>query len=56
VAAAIKEQFGVDTQLVEGDRGEWRVLVGEREVAKKSWFGFPPDRKVLAAVGAALGR
>jgi hypothetical protein len=54
VAAAIEKQFGVETQLVEGDRGEWRVLVGDREVAKKSWLGFPSDRKVLTAVGEAL--
>jgi hypothetical protein len=56
VADAIRERWQVEAKLVEGDRGEWRVLVAGREVARKGWLTFPSDAKVLAAVAEALGR
>ena len=40
--------------LVEGDPGEWRVLVGDQEVAKKGWLGFPGEGTVVTAVDQAL--
>jgi len=54
VAAAIKSELGVEPELVEGERGEFTVWVGERQVAQKGWVRFPSDRKVLAAVRQAL--
>jgi hypothetical protein len=51
----IKSELGVEAELVEGNRGEFTVWVGEREVAQKGWLRFPPDAKVLAAVRQALG-
>jgi hypothetical protein len=54
VAALIKRELGVQPELVEGDRGEFTVWVGDQVVAKKGWVRFPPDQKVLAAVRQAL--
>lgn len=54
MAELLKRELGVEPELVEGDRGEFTVWVGERQVAKKGWVRFPPDQKVLAAVREAL--
>lgn len=54
MAALIKRELGVEPELVEGERGEFTVWVGERQVAGKGWVRFPPDGKVLAAVRQAL--
>ena len=54
MAELIKRELGVGTELVEGDRGEFTVWVGDRVVAKKGWVRFPPDGKVVAAVRQAL--
>lgn len=57
MAALIKHTLGVDTQLVEGGRGEFTVWVGDHVVAKKDpLVGFPTDDDALAAVQRALGR
>ena len=56
MAEAIRKQFNLEPELVEGRTGEWRVLVDDQEVARKGWLTFPSDAKVLAAVGSALGR
>ena len=50
----LKRELNVETKLVEGDRGEFTVWVDGAVVAKKGWFGFPEDEKVLAAVREAL--
>jgi hypothetical protein len=54
VAELLKRELGVEPELVEGDRGEFTIWVGDRQVAKKGWIRFPPDQKVLAAVREAL--
>jgi len=54
VAAKLKKEFGVDAELIEGDRGEFTVWVEKHLVAKKGLFGFPSDQKVLAAVQKVL--
>ena len=41
-------------ELVEGDLGEFAVLVGDQVVAKKGLIFFPPDKKILAAVRKEL--
>jgi hypothetical protein len=46
--------MGIEADLVEGNRGEFTVWVGERQVAQKGWLRFPSDAKVLAAVRQAL--
>jgi hypothetical protein len=54
VAELIKQELGIQPELVEGDRGEFTVWVGDRMVAKKGWVRFPQDKKVLSAVQQAL--
>jgi len=55
VAALIKDTVGVETELVEGGRGEFTVWVGNEVVAKKDpLVGFPTDEDALAAVQQAL--
>jgi hypothetical protein len=44
----------METELIEGDRGEFTVWVGDQVVAQKGWVRFPADQKVLAAVRQAL--
>jgi len=54
VAAIIKNKLGIESELTEGNRGEFTVWVGEQQVAQKGWLRFPSDEKVLAAVQQAL--
>lgn len=54
MAELLKKELDVETNLVEGDRGEFTVWVDERVVAKKNWLGFPDDEKVLEAVREAI--
>jgi hypothetical protein len=56
VAALIKDQLGVDPDLIEGGRGEFTVWVGDEVVAKKDLQGFPTDEEALAAVQRAVSR
>ena len=50
----MKKELALETNLVEGDRGEFTVWVDGHVVIKKGWMGFPADEKVLAAVREAL--
>ena len=56
MAALIKKEIGVDPELVEGERGEFTVWVGEQLVAQKDSLGFPSEHEALAAVQQALAR
>jgi hypothetical protein len=56
VADLLERKLKVSARLVEGDRGEFTVWVGDRVVSKKTWLGFPADEKVLEAVREALAR
>lgn len=56
MAELIKRELKVEAELIEGDRGEFTVSVGDRPVAKKGWIRFPSDQKVLSAVRLALGQ
>lgn len=56
MAELIRRELGVEPQLVEGDRGEFTVWVGDKVVAKKGWVMFPADKNVLSEVRRALGR
>jgi hypothetical protein len=48
-AALIKNRLGVESELMEGNRGEFTVWVGDQQVAQKGWIRFPPDEKILEA-------
>ena len=54
MADLLKKELEVETELIEGDRGEFTVWVGGEVVAKKNWQGFPDDGKVLEAVRAGI--
>ncbi len=54
MAAAIKDELGLDSELSEGGRGEFTVWVGDAVVAKKDMQGFPSDEDALAAVRKAV--
>jgi hypothetical protein len=54
MAELIKRELGVQPELIEGDRGEFSVWVGNQVVAKKGWLRFPSDQKVLTAVRQAI--
>ena len=56
MAALIKDQAGLDAELIEGGRGEFTVWVDDQIVARKDAAGFPADEEALAAVQHALGR
>ena len=54
MADLLERELKVSAQLVEGDRGEFTVWVGDSVVSRKNWLGFPADEKVLEAVRTAL--
>ena len=54
MAALIKDELGIDSELTEGGRGEFTVWVGDDVVAKKDSQGFPSDEDALAAVKRAV--
>jgi hypothetical protein len=54
VAALLKQELDVETELIAGGRGEFTVWVGETVVSSKNWLGFPADEKVLEAVRARI--
>ena len=49
----MKQEPGVELELVDGNRGELTVLVDGREVARKGLLFKPSVQKVLAAVREA---
>lgn len=49
----MRQEPGVEVELVDGRRGELTVLVDGREVAKKGLLFKPSIEKVLAAVREA---
>jgi hypothetical protein len=56
VAGELKRQLGVDSTLIEGDRGEFTVWVDQKKVASKKGDDFPAEAEVVDAVRAALKR
>jgi hypothetical protein len=53
LAAALRQEPGVEVELVDGSRGELTVLVDGQVVARKGLFSKPSVQKVLAAVREA---
>ena len=54
MAALIKQEAGINVDLVVGGRGEFTVWVGEETVTKKDADGFPADEDVVTAGRRAL--
>jgi hypothetical protein len=53
VAEELRKEPGVEVELVDGNRGEFTVLVDGREVAKKGLIFKPSVEKVVKAVRQA---
>ena len=53
MAAQLKQDLGIDADLVVGGSGEFTVWVGDRKVAQKSWGRFPDPEAVVTAVRSA---
>jgi hypothetical protein len=53
-AALIKDETGLESELIEGGRGEFTVWVGEDLAAKKTPLGFPTDEEILRAIQKRL--
>jgi len=56
VAALIESETGIESELVEGGRGEFTVWIGDHVVARKDASGFPSEKDILAAVRQALAQ
>jgi len=54
VAALIKQDLQLDTDLEPGGRGEFTVWVDGKKVAEKSRNGFPAEPALIAAIKPAL--
>jgi hypothetical protein len=52
VAAQLKQELGLDAELVHGNPGEFTVWVGDAKVSEKRWARFPDPGDVVAAVRA----
>jgi predicted Rdx family selenoprotein len=50
VAAELRKVPGLDVQLVDGNHGEFSVLVDGRKVAEKRGDTFPSAEEVKAAI------
>ncbi len=53
MAETLREELGVEVELVPGGRGIFEVRVGETVVANKS-MGFPSPQECVDKVRAAL--
>jgi selenoprotein W-related protein len=52
----LREEVGVEAELIKGQGGIFEVAVDGRVVAKKTFWGFPNEAEIAAAVGKALGQ
>ena len=53
MADELRKQPGVEVQVVDGNRGEFTVLVDGEEVARKAGDSLPRAEEAVAAVRAA---
>lgn len=55
MAAELKKQIGVDSDLQVGNPGEFTVWIDGVKIADKQGGGFPPESSVVKAAQALLG-
>jgi hypothetical protein len=53
VAAQLKQDLGVDAEMIVGGSGEFTIWVGDRKVAEKTGGVFPEPDAVVGAVRSA---
>ena len=49
-AATLKTELGIEPQIIDGAKGEFTVLVGERILAQNSGTTLPAAEQVIAAM------
>jgi hypothetical protein len=54
VAALIKQELQIETEVEPGGRSEFSVWAGDVKIAEKTRTGFPGDAAIVEAVRAAL--
>jgi hypothetical protein len=54
VAAQLKADLSVETEIAEGYRGEFSVWVDSTKVAEKTRNGFPSDDQIVESVRKRL--
>lgn len=54
MAALIKDQLNLETDLESGNRGEFTVWVDGKKIAEKSRSGFPSEPAILDLVKRAV--
>lgn len=54
MAATLKDELDVDTQLVVGSSGEFTVWFGGEKIAEKNWGVFPEASDIVTAVRVAM--
>lgn len=55
MAELLQSELGLTAELVEGDLGEFKVLVDDCLVAEKGWFFLPNPRKVVDKIRRLQG-
>lgn len=50
----LREELGIEAEMVRGHGGIFTVAVKGKVVAKKSWSGFPTEAEVVDAVRKEL--
>jgi hypothetical protein len=53
VAAQLKQDLGIEANLMIGGAGEFTIWVGDQKVAEKTMGRFPEPDAVVSAVRAA---
>lgn len=53
MAALIKQQLNVETELEPGARGEFSIWVDGKKIAEKSRSGFPTESEIVDLIKTA---
>ena len=54
MAALIKQELQLETDLEPGSRGEFSVWIDGRKIAEKTRTSFPTEPAIIAAIKEAL--
>jgi predicted Rdx family selenoprotein len=54
LAGLLDQQFGVQTQVNPGGRGEFSVWLDGEKIAEKDRDGFPTEQEVVSKVGQLI--
>ena len=54
VAEVLKKELGVEVTEAKGSFREFSVLVDDKVVARRKWFRFPKEDRLISSVKEAL--